>query len=168
MFFWLLFTPVLLHRSSVHRHKRGESIIPRGDRFPLGRDSGPVAETGGVGCALSRQREGALFPVLPGSQEDRRIQAHSGSSMPEPAHCMQEVPYVNYETVTGTGAARRLVHNHRPEGRLLLCRNCSKTQKVFAFCLPGCSLRAQQTVVRLLPIPTHVQPQRSSRCAPMA
>ena len=33
-----------------------------------------------------------------------------------------------------------------------------RAQKVFAFCLPGGSLRVQQTAVRLLPIPTHVQP----------
>jgi len=50
-----LLTPVLQHPSSVHRHKRGESIIPRGDRFPLGRGSGPVAKTGSVCCARSRQ-----------------------------------------------------------------------------------------------------------------
>ena len=99
-----LFTPVLQHPSSVQRQERGTSVIPGGGFLSA--------------CALSSQREGALFPVLPGSQEDRRIQAHSGSSMPEPAHCMQEVPYVNYEKVTETGAARRLVHN-RPEERLL-------------------------------------------------
>ena len=134
---------------------REANLSSRGERFPLCRGSGPVAKTSSVCCARSRQIRRALFPVLPGS--DRRIQAHSGSSQHESPHCTQKNP--------GTGAARRLVHNHRPEGRLLSCRNCSKTQKVFAFCLPGCSLRVQQVTVRLPPIHTHVQQMsRDGQC----
>ena len=82
------------------------SVIPGGDRFPLGM------------CTLKSERRGTI-PSTSWFQEDRRIQAHSGSSQPESPHCTQKIPYVNFKTVDGTGAARRLVHNHRPEGRLL-------------------------------------------------
>ena len=89
-----------------------------------------------VCCAPSAQRKGS-FHVLPGSQEDRGMQTYSRSPLPESPHFLQEIPHVNYEIVTGACAARRLVHHHRPERRVLSCRNCSRAQKVSAFCLPG-------------------------------
>jgi len=50
-----LFTPVLQHPASIQRHARAKSDIPGGDGFPLGRDSGPGAKTGGACCAPSAQ-----------------------------------------------------------------------------------------------------------------
>ena len=82
-----LFTPVLQHPSSVHRHKRGKAITPKGDRFSRSRGSGLGAKTRSICFAHTRQRGGALFPVLPSAQKDRRIQAHSGSSQSESPHC---------------------------------------------------------------------------------
>ena len=49
-----LFTPVLQHPSSIHRHKRGKAIIPRGDRFPLGRNRQCLL------CALKTERKGTI------------------------------------------------------------------------------------------------------------
>jgi len=98
-----LFTPVLQHPTSIQRHARGNSVIPGGDGFPLSRDSGSGAKTGGV-CLCTLNTESRVFiPCTSWFQEDRGIQIYS-----ESLHCLQKIPHVNYKTVNGASANRAI------------------------------------------------------------
>ena len=134
---------VLRPFSSVNGGKGGGFISSGEDKFPLSSDPGHFKYKGCVCRPHARQKKGVLLHVLPGSQEDGRLQTHFGSPWRKLAYCLQTFCMLTMKQIL------ELVPLGDWSTTINLCGDGTETQEIIAFCLPGDSLRVQQTTVRL-------------------
>ncbi len=89
---------------------------------------------------LSEQRVGLLQPILPCSQERRRVQTNSRFQTSESGSNATAVQNVNFETDPRTNSARGLVSVCGSERRLLSYPNSAPSQTVFEIRFRGSGL----------------------------
>ena len=84
-----------------------------------------------------RETERFLFEVFSGPEERRGSATHIRSACSEQIHEKVQVQDADAHSSDKICASRRLVHIHRPEGRILSHPYLSPAQKISPICLPG-------------------------------
>ncbi|TRY54586.1 hypothetical protein DNTS_001585, partial [Danionella cerebrum] len=146
--------PAGLHDSQFVR------LIPaRGDRRPFNKRCGRAGTPSRYGTRV-------LQPILPGPQESRRAATNLGFEASKPAPGQVPVQDADGPLHSTMHPSWRLVHNNRPEGRVLPGRSGSKAQTLSKALFPGPCLPVQGPTLRSCPIPSHLYEGCQGRASP--
>lgn len=116
----------------------------------------PPGQRGYRGCGSSVMSQRVLFELFPCDKKDWRISPNLRPQRAKQIFESHTIPHVDYSSCSANCGTQRMVHVHRPQGRLLPCPHRPATPAVSSLRLSRPSLAVQGATVRALPFPKGV------------
>ena len=159
-------TPVCIHSAPIQRDTAVAGARGKGSRS-AGRNHFPAKQRSYPNSTARAEPERFLFKVFSCPEEGRGSTANIRSAWSEQIHETVQVQNVDTRSSNTLRASRRLVHIHRPKGRLFSHPYLSPSQKISQVCLQGHNIRVSGAPVRPLTKSTGVcKMHRGCHCAP--